>query len=222
MEPNSMPGTFHHESLYRGPDPLAKLSSLRLTLCGVGAVGSNLADNLVRQGAAKLRVIDHDRVEQHNISTQIYDESDVGVWKVEALRNHLFRACGVEIEIIRKELDAANARALLKNSDLVIDAFDNAPSRQCVQDQARAAGTPCVHVGLFEDYCEIIWDGQYRVPPPAAAGPAICDYPLARNLVMLATAIASEAIVRWIATGIQSSFSATLKDFAVRTLEANA
>ena len=97
-----MPGKFHHESLFRGPDLLTRLASARVTLCGVGAVGSNLADNLARQGIAKLRVIDHDRVEEHNVSTQLYGETDIGTWKVEALRNRLFRATGIEIEPIRE------------------------------------------------------------------------------------------------------------------------
>ena len=78
-----MAGKFHHERIYRGADQLAKLASLRVVLCGAGAVGSNLADNLVRQGLAHLRVIDHDRVEEHNVSTQLDGESEVGAWKVE-------------------------------------------------------------------------------------------------------------------------------------------
>src|SRR3954454_18660583 len=127
-----MAGKFHHESIYRGPDLLGKLSRLRVTLCGVGAVGSNLADNLVRQGVSSLRAIDKDRVEEHNVSTQAYGETDVGVWKVEALRNRCFRTAGVEIDPVRKELTAANARGLLANRDLVIDAFDNSTSRQLV------------------------------------------------------------------------------------------
>src|SRR5688500_10350545 len=123
-----MAGKFHHEQLYRGADVLTKLSALRVTLCGAGAVGSNLADNLCRQGLANLRVIDHDRVEEHNVSTQLYGESEVGTWKVEALRNRLFRAAGVEVEAVRKELAAENAKQLLKSCDLVIDAFDNSRS----------------------------------------------------------------------------------------------
>src|SRR5215472_8522690 len=141
-----MAGKFHHEQLYRGEELLARLAALRITLCGAGAVGSNLADSLVRQGVAHLRVIDHDRVEEHNVSTQLYGESDVGTWKVEALRNRLFRASGVEIDAVRKELTAQNARQLLKDSDLIIDAFDNAASRQLVQEHCRAVQTPCLHV----------------------------------------------------------------------------
>jgi len=213
-----MPGKFHHESLYRGDALLAKLAGVRVTLCGVGAVGSNLADALVRQGVARLRVIDHDRVEEHNVSTQLYGESDVGVWKVEALRNRLFRATGVEVDAVRKELSAANARQLLKDADLVVDAFDNTAGRRLVQDHVRALATPCVHVGLFEDYCEVVWDEAYRVPGDVAGD--VCDYPLARNLVMLATAVASETIVRFVESGRRESWTATLGDFAVRRCEA--
>ena len=208
-----MAGKFHHEQLYRGADLLARLAALRVTLCGAGAVGSNLADNLARQGLANLRVIDHDRVEEHNVSTQLYGESDVGAWKVEALRNRLFRATGVEIDALRKELTEQNARQLLRESDLVIDAFDNAKSRQLVQDQCRASATPCLHVGLHADYCEVIWDERYRVPRDVAGD--VCDYPLARNLVLLSVAIASEAIVRFAGSEVRDSRTATLGDFAV-------
>lgn len=214
-----MAGKFHHESLYRGDELAAKLSAARLTICGVGAVGSNLADTLARQGVTRLRAIDHDRVEEHNVSTQLYGESDVGVWKVEALRNRLFRAVGIEIEAVRKELGESNARSLLKESDLLIDAFDNSHSRQLVQGHARALGVPCLHVGLHEDYAEVVWDEHYRVPRDVAATQAACDYPLARNLVILAVVVASEAIVRWLGTGQRTSSTATLGDLAVREME---
>jgi molybdopterin-synthase adenylyltransferase len=171
-----MPGKFHHEQLYRGPDAVARLACLRVTVCGAGAVGSQLADNLVRQGLARLRVIDFDRIEEHNVSTQLYGESEVGTFKAEALRNRLFRATGVELESLRKELTETNARVLLKESDLVIDAFDNAGSRETVQRTVRAAETPCLHVGLSADYGEVIWDERYRVP--ADVGADACDYPL--------------------------------------------
>src|SRR5688500_15211647 len=194
-----MPGKLHHEEIYRGADQVAKLGALRIALCGAGALGSNLADNLTRQGLTRLRVIDHDRVEEHNVGTQLYGDSDVGVWKVEALRNRIFRATGVEIEPTRKQLTADNARGLLKEVDLVIDTFDNSDSRRVVQDQCRRQSTPCLHAGLAADYCEVIWDEHYRVPADVAGD--ICDYPLARNLVLLAVAIASETVMTFALQG---------------------
>lgn len=213
-----MSNFFLHETLYRGEAAIAKLAALRICICGAGAVGSNLADNLARQGAASLRLIDHDRVEAHNISTQMYGEADVGALKVEALRNHLFRVCGIEAAPARKKLAPDNARKLLADCDLIVDALDNAGSRQCVQDHARASGAACLHVGMYEDYCEIVWDEQYRVPADARGNRDVCDYALARNLVLLATAIASEVIIRWAGDGQRQSFSGTLRDFAIEPM----
>jgi molybdopterin/thiamine biosynthesis adenylyltransferase len=215
-----MAGKFHHEQLYRGADSLARLAATRLTLCGAGALGSHLADNLVRQGFGPLRVIDRDRVEEHNVSTQLYGESDVGAWKVEVLRNRLFRAAGIEIEAVAKELTERNARSLLKDGGLVIDTFDNSVARRLVQEQCRLQSLTCLHVGLFADYCEVIWDEHYRVPADAAGD--VCDYPLARNLVLLAVALASETLVRFVLEGLRANWSATLRDFTVRPLETRA
>src|SRR3954447_7999982 len=110
-----MANKFHPEMMYRGADAVSKLGEPRLTLCGAGALGSHLADNLARQGFRQLRVIDRDRVEEHNVSSQLYGESDVGAWKVEVLRQRLFRATGVEIDAHRKELGDRTARSLLQN-----------------------------------------------------------------------------------------------------------
>jgi molybdopterin/thiamine biosynthesis adenylyltransferase len=208
---------FHHEQLYRGVDIAAKLAAVRITLCGAGALGSNLADTLARQGFARLRVIDRDRVEEHNVSTQTYGESDVGAWKVDVLRNQLFRGVGVEIEGINKELSERTAAKFLKDSDVVIDTFDNSASRALVQSHCRAAGLPCLHAGLFADYGEVIWDHRYRVP--SDVGQDVCDYPLARNLVLLTVSVAAETLLRYVANGEQRDWSITLGDFAIRPME---
>jgi molybdopterin/thiamine biosynthesis adenylyltransferase len=212
-----MADKFHHEAIYRGPESVARLAILPLTLCGAGAIGSLLVDNLARQGVRPWKVIDRDRVEEHNVGTQLYGESDVGAWKVEVLRNRLFRAVGVEIEAVAKELNERNARGLLKGSGLVLDTFDNSASRRLVQDQCRALQVPCLHAGLFADYAEVIWDEGYRVPRDVAGD--VCDYPLARNLVLLSVALASEVVIRFLLDGVRSDWSATLRDLAIRPLE---
>ncbi|HJZ93182.1 MAG TPA: ThiF family adenylyltransferase [Gemmataceae bacterium] len=212
-----MADKFHHEAIYRGADQIARLANQHLTICGAGALGSQLADNLARQGFRQLRVIDRDRVEEHNVSTQLYGESDVGGWKVEVLRQRLFRATGVEIEAVRKELGDRSARGLLQDGGLVIDAFDNSASRRLVQEHCRALQIPGLHVGLHADYGEVIWDEHYRVPQDVAGD--VCDYPLARNLVILVIAVASEVVVRFALAGTRKDWSVTLRDFAIRPLE---
>jgi molybdopterin/thiamine biosynthesis adenylyltransferase len=212
-----MPGKFHHENVYRGVDVTKQLADARITLCGAGALGSNLADTLARQGFQKLRIIDRDRVEEHNVGTQTFNVADVGAWKVDVLKSQLFRAVGIEIETYNKELAERTVAKFLKDATVVLDLFDNSASRSLVQSHCRGAGLECLHVGLFADYGEIIWDADYRVPSDSEQD--LCDYPLARNLVQLTVAVAAETLLRFLVTGERINRSLTLRDFAVRELE---
>ena len=121
---------------------------------------------------------------------------DVGAAKVEVLRNRVFRAVEIEIEAVNKDFTERTARSLLKGAAIVVDTFDNSASRQLVQQQCREATIDCLHAGLYADYCETIWDERYRVPGDVAGD--VCEYPLARNLVLFAVALASELLIRFV------------------------
>jgi molybdopterin/thiamine biosynthesis adenylyltransferase len=207
---------FFHEQLYRTDSVMVKLKEFPITICGAGALGANLAENLVRAGFGKLKVIDRDRIEERNLSTQPYYRSDVGAFKAKILANNLYRAIGTKVEAETKELTAANAAQLLKDSRLIVDVFDNSTSRQAVKDYVDLTRTPCLHAGLSADYAEVIWNDVYRVP--SDVNDDVCDYPLARNLVMLTVAVACEAIASFIATREQRHFTITLKDLSVQSL----
>lgn len=204
---------FFHEQLYRSVPLMAKLKDFPITICGAGALGANLTENLVRAGFGQLKIIDRDRIEERNLSTQPYYRSDVGAFKAKILANNLYRAIGTKVEAEAKELTAANAPQLLKGSGLIVDALDNSQSRQIVKDYAKQAEAPCLHVGLSSDYAEIIWNDVYRVP--SDANDDVCDYPLARNLVMLTVAVGCETIVSWLTTGQTRNFTITFKDLVV-------
>lgn len=207
---------FLHEQLYRTEAVIAKLSDYPVTICGAGALGANLAENLARAGFGKLKIIDRDRIEERNLSTQPYYRSDVGAFKAKILANHLYRAIGTKVEAETKELTAVNAAQLLRDSGLIVDVFDNSISRQAVKEYSDRTGTPCLHAGLAADYAEVIWNGVYRVP--SDVNDDVCDYPLARNLVMLTVAVTCEDIVSFITTGEQRHFTITLKDLRVQLL----
>ena len=209
-----MQDTFHHETLYRGQEALNKLGALRLVICGAGAVGSNLLLNLIRQGLEEVTVIDFDRIEEHNIGTQSYSLEDVGAFKVDMLQADAYRMAEVEIDTVRKRLTERNVAKLLKGADLVIDGFDNHASRATVTEHCKKANIACLHIGLSADYAEILWNNGYRVPKDMAQGNA-CDYPMARNLIIFAIAIASEAIIRFALTGEQQNHSFTLGDMQI-------
>jgi molybdopterin-synthase adenylyltransferase len=211
-----MMSIFFHEQLHRTDAVMARLKDYPLAICGAGALGANLTENLARSGFGNLKVIDRDRIEERNLSTQPYYRSDVGAYKAKILANNLYRAIGTKVTAETKELTAANVNSLLKESQLMVDLFDNSVARQTVKDYSDRTGIPCLHAGLSPDYAEVIWNNMYRVP--SNVNDDVCDYPLARNLVILTVAAASEAIVSFIATGEQRHFAITLKDLAVRSL----
>ena len=196
---------------------MAQIKGFPVTVCGAGALGANITENLARSGAGSLVVIDRDRIEERNLSTQPYYKSDVGAYKAKILTNTLYRALGVTIDGRSKELTAANAPQLLRGTSLVIDTFDNSVARQAVKDYCKEAQLPCLHVGIARDYAEVMWNDIYRVPSPA--NDDVCDYPLARNLVMLTVAVACEVVITFVASGQQQSFTVTLGDFAVKPFE---
>jgi molybdopterin-synthase adenylyltransferase len=193
---------------------MAQLKSRAVTVCGAGALGANLMENLVRSGFGNLKVIDRDRIEERNLSTQPYYRSDIGAFKAKILTNNLYRAIGTKIEAQTKDLTAETVEQLLKNSDLVIDAFDNSISRKIVKDYCDRAKIPCLHTGLAGDYAEVIWNPIYRVP--SATNDDVCDYPLARNLVLLTVAIATETIIAFFASNQTHSYTITLKDLTIQ------
>lgn len=208
-----MAGKLHHEIIYRGKDDIGKLSKARLIVCGAGALGSNLVAHLARQGFKNMTVIDRDRVEEQNIGTQVYSVDDIGGLKAEILRNLIYREVGEDIEAISKELTAKNASKFLNGFDVVIDSFDNSVSRRVITEHCKEANVPCLHIGVNGDYGELRWNEKYIIP--SDAGDDICDYPLARNLIYLVTAVAGELLIRFILDGDKENYSITLGDLRI-------
>jgi molybdopterin-synthase adenylyltransferase len=145
---------FYHEQLYRSSELMARLREFPVTVCGAGALGANMAESLARAGFGRLRMIDRDRVEERNLSTQPYYRSDIGAQKAKIVGNMLYRALGVAVDAQAAELTPANAKKLLDGSALVIDTFDNSVARGAVKEWCVASAVPCLHVGLAGDYAE--------------------------------------------------------------------
>lgn len=72
---------------------------------------------------------------------------------------------------------------------------------------------------MFDGYGEVVWDEVYMVPQDAGTGAVdVCDYPLARNLVMLVVTMLSEETLDFCtaAKPRRTSWSVTLKDLSIR------
>ena len=102
-------------------------SSATVAVCGLGGLGSNIAIALARAGIGKLILIDFDRVDITNLHRQQYKANQIGKYKTDALSENLKEiAPYVELETHTVCITEKNATELLKDADIVCEAFDNA------------------------------------------------------------------------------------------------
>ena len=128
-----------------------RISSSRVVVCGCGALGTVLANHLVRAGVGFVRIVDRDFVEISNLQRQVlFDEADVigNMPKAVAAANKL-RAINsaIEIESVVADIDRTNVLDLCKDVDLILDGTDNFEVRYTINDAAVKLGKPWVFGG---------------------------------------------------------------------------
>lgn len=125
-----------------------KLADATVTIVGVGALGSLTASFLVRAGIGRTRLIDYDYVELANLHRQVlFNEEDVcnQALKGVAAKRALQKAnSDVVVDSVLKRLSPDNALLLLSDTDIVVDATDNVPTRLLINDTCLQTGIPLV------------------------------------------------------------------------------
>ena len=113
-----------------GLDLHKRFSSATVAVCGLGGLGSNIAIALARAGIGKLLLIDFDRVDITNLHRQQYKANQIGLHKADALAEKLLEiAPYTEITAVTAKITEENFADLLKEADVVCEAFDNAEAK---------------------------------------------------------------------------------------------
>ncbi len=122
-----------------------------VTLCGCGALGTVLANALVRAGVGHVRIVDRDFIETHNLQRQIlFDENNVAanLPKAEAAARKLRMVnSSVTIEPVVTDIDRTNIEELCKDADVILDGTDNFEVRYLINDVAVKHAKPWVYGG---------------------------------------------------------------------------
>ncbi|WP_301171311.1 ThiF family adenylyltransferase [Brevibacillus nitrificans] len=134
-----------------GPHGQEKLANKKAVIVGMGALGTVLANHLVRAGVGHVRMIDRDFVEPSNLQRQmLYDEADANQHTPKAIAAaDKLRTINsaVSIEGIIADLHAGNAESLLADADVILDGSDNFQVRYLINDVAIKYGKPWVYGG---------------------------------------------------------------------------
>jgi adenylyltransferase/sulfurtransferase len=132
-----------------GDEGQARLGGARVLLVGCGALGTHLADTLVRAGVGSLRIVDRDFIELNNLQRQVlFDEDDLaaGLPKAEAARRKLSRVnSSVNVEAVVADASFRNIEQLAEGADLLLDGTDNFETRFLINDLAVATHRPWIY-----------------------------------------------------------------------------
>lgn len=162
-----------------------KLLQSRVAIVGMGALGTVLANHMVRAGVGFVRLIDRDFVEPSNLQRQmLYDESDAAQHLPKAIAAHAKLSqinSEVGIEPVVTDLTAYNAEQLLCDVDLVLDATDNFQVRYLVNDICVKHGIPWVYGGAVSA------TGTFTAIRPGQTPCLRCLFPEAPNPGEMAT-----------------------------------
>ncbi|MEW6359516.1 MAG: ThiF family adenylyltransferase [Planctomycetota bacterium] len=132
-----------------GEDGQRKLARGSVIVIGCGALGSMMANNVVRSGIGRVVLVDRDYVELSNLPRQnLFDEADAKnhVPKALASERHL-RAINSEIQLEAKVVDVTpgNVEALISDVDVILDGTDNMETRFLLNDAAVKRGKPWIY-----------------------------------------------------------------------------
>ena len=139
---------FQRLALLTGKEAARAISAAKVTVIGLGGVGSWCAEALARSGIGSLTLIDNDVICASNINRQIQAlENSVGQSKAEVLANRLLEinpACNVkaitERFCIRGSLEETSAYYGINDADYVIDAIDSLSDKLDLIETAFLAG----------------------------------------------------------------------------------
>ena len=113
-----------------GKDLHEKFEAATVAVCGLGGLGSNIAIALARAGIGKLLLIDFDSVDITNLHRQQFKANQIGLYKADALAENLVEiAPYTEITAVTAKITEENFADLLKEADVVCEAFDNAEAK---------------------------------------------------------------------------------------------
>ena len=172
---------------YIGREGQQRLAAGRALVVGCGALGSVIANTLARAGVGRLRIVDRDFLELHNLQRQVlFDEQDVaaGLPKAIAAAAKLRSInSSIEIEPVVADLTHENVLTLVDGADVIVDGTDNFETRFLLNDAALKRRIPWIYGGAIgaEGQMRVILPGETAclrcmmedAPPPGTT--ATCD-----------------------------------------------
>ncbi|MBL1230063.1 HesA/MoeB/ThiF family protein [Enterococcus sp. BWB1-3] len=129
-------------------------------IIGVGGLGSNVCQQLVRLGVGEIGIVDFDMVDETNLNRQIlYGEDDIGENKVVLAKKRLQTINSkVKINSYCMKFQQEMNIEPFKNYQIIVDCTDNLSSRKIISDVAKKLKKQVIlgAIQRFEGYVTVL------------------------------------------------------------------
>jgi len=124
--------SFSRTELLLGSEALTKLANSKVSVFGIGGVGSFVVEGLVRSGVGKFVLVDDDTVCLTNLNRQLHaTRKTVGQSKVDLMKKRILEINpNAEVVTYQEFYTPENAEHLIhKDSDYIVDAVDTVTAK---------------------------------------------------------------------------------------------
>ncbi len=122
-----------------------KRGNTKVGIAGIGGIGSNVAQMLVRSGVQHLTLVDFDRVDHSNLNRQFYFHDQVGMDKTEMLACNLKRINPqVTINAVCEKLVPHTIRERFRHCDIIVEGVDDKETKKQVVEAFAGKSIPVV------------------------------------------------------------------------------
>jgi adenylyltransferase/sulfurtransferase len=134
-----------------GQEGQDKLTRASVAIIGLGGLGAVAAAYLTMAGVGRIRLVDQDTVETHNLQRQIlYGIDDVRAPKVEAAARRLKTLNPqVHLEQVAENVREANVDAIVSDCDCIVDGLDNMATRYIINRASVKHSIPYIFAGAI-------------------------------------------------------------------------
>ncbi len=167
--------TFQNKNILRrtietwGSDEQLKISRMTVGVVGIGSVGSMVSENLARIGIGNIVLIDHDKIEEHNLDRLLYaTKKDIGKFKSEFFKTKILKHSvneNVKVNSLIQPIQSQSAFRLALDCDIIFSCVDKPLARDILNHIAYAHLIPVIDGGIavnkrYDKFSDARWSSH--------------------------------------------------------------
>lgn len=188
------------------------IKAAKVLICGLGSLGSVLAQYLAVAGVGTIGLADFDVVTIHNLQNQVlYGRRDLKRPKVMSAKDKIKGVnSAITVKTYSEKLDADNIMEIIADYDIVADSTDNYKARYLINDACVLLKKPNVFAAIYQFEGQVsVFDAKqgpcYRCafpsPPPSGLVPTCAEGGVISSLPGIIGSIQATEVLKLIVGG---------------------